>query len=297
MRRRALTVFLLLVCYGAASYDWPVDEPRIGSSFAQETWSALGTGITVLVPAATQERGAAVHPIASGEVVFAYDPSTDYSSFPRGLGGFVVVEHPERVRSAYAHLDPGSIISDRGARVNSESILGRLGDSGAARGVGAYLSILDLETAVILNPLIVLPAAEDPQPPVIAGIYLSDSGGDAVLDGMRAAPGTYEILVETYDLRDDVPFAWRLAPYGISVSINGRQVSSMVFDGIRSADDRLVIAATGSEYDDVYSADWVYRTAKVDLLEGETRLQVFVRDFAGNESQLDRTISIAGERP
>ncbi len=292
-------MFLLVLLVPALSgYDWPVSGARVSASFAQEAWGGFGTGVHITAVRTPEGPPVVVRPISAGEIVFRYDPACDYTSLPVGLGGFVVVEHQERVRSLYSHLQPGTLPAGNqrdgaGARVGSDTELGFMGDSGAARGVSVGLSILDLETAVILNPLIVLPAIEDPLPPVIENLMIRRLGKSASSgDAAETNPGRYEILVEAYDLRDDVAFAWRMAPYGISLSLNGRQITSIVFDGLQGSPGPLIVAGTERGYSDVYAAEWTYRIAEVDLREGDVHMHVFVRDFAGNESEVERFLSI-----
>jgi hypothetical protein len=276
--RRAMVLAAAAVFATApvGAYQWPVESPVPVATFGQGDAGRLGVGVELVGSAP------AVRPIAGGEVVFWFDPGQRPSSLPRGLGAHVVVQHPEKVRSVYAHLEASSVAAT--GAVAATTVIGRVGDTGAALGPALGLSIMDMETASYLNPLMVLPPLVDHQPPVIARVLLRRDGVDTELGARtETVQGAAELLVEAYDLREDVTFRWRLAPYSAALAVNGRQVATMVLDSLRVGADGVVDSA-GRGWSALYAGPWLIDLGRIQVQGGETHIQVFVRDFAGNES-------------
>lgn len=86
--------------------------------------------------------GTAIYPIAPGVVTYVGpDPS----------GGNVVnIQHANGVRSYYAHL--GTIRVQRGNRVNNNSVIATVGDSGNAKGTWPHLHIQVWKDNQLQNP-------------------------------------------------------------------------------------------------------------------------------------------------
>lgn len=287
MKRHLLAVASVsLLCFRAAAYDWPVSAPTVVASFGQGVDGHFESGVAIV------GQGTEVRPIAGGEVVFWYDPARRPTSLPRGPGAQVVVQHVERIRSVYSHLAPSTVT--RLAVVSNATVIGALGDSGTALGPTLGLQVMDMETRSFLNPLMVLPLLRDVQPPVVVRAVLRR--GDEMLELGKipqATAGTAEMLIEAYDLRQDVPYRWRLAPYAIAVSVNGRQTSSVVFDSLRYSGARLTLGADRTA-DSVLRGAWLFSLGEIQLQLGEMHLQFFVRDYAGNESTREYFLSIKG---
>ncbi len=94
-------------------------DPRFGTRLPHPGWDIEA------------EFGARVRPLFEGRVVFA--------DWFRGYGLMVVVDHGRGVHSVYAHLS--AILAPRGTRVDRETILGRVGDTGSLEGPLLYLEI------------------------------------------------------------------------------------------------------------------------------------------------------------
>lgn len=275
-----------LVCAPAGAYDWPVSVPTVVATFGQGVGGRFGYGVSIV------GGGTEVRPIAGGEVVFAYDPARRSASVPRGPGAQVVIEHVERVRSVYSHLAPSTVT--RLAVVSGSTAIGSIGDSGTALGPTLGLQVLDLETRSFLNPLMVLPLLRDAQPPVVVRTLIRRAEAMLELGKVGSAtPGNAEILVEAYDLREDVPYRWRLVPYSFTVSVNGRQTLSVVFESRRYDEARLLVGA-GRTAASVLRDAWLFSLGEIQLQLGETHLQLLVRDYAGNESSREYFLSIKG---
>ncbi len=280
MIRRAATAAVLIACGCLAAHglDWPVARRTVTGTFGESRGDHFHSGIDI--GGGEQE----VHPILAGEMVFRYEENADYSSLPRGVGSFVVLQHADKILSVYCHLKAGSIPSDR-KKLSESDQLGVTGDTGDSEGVHLHVMVYDRETASILNPLSLLPPLRDTQPPVIRRVLLKVGEKTIpITPGVSVPPGQGEILAETYDPREDVRFLWPMAPYSLRVSVNGKEVSQIVFDSLQVKDGKTVVGGTRLGVADLYAGDRLIRLATVDLRGGESHLMVSVKDFAGNEA-------------
>ncbi len=281
-----LSALALAAPGAAAAFDWPVGKRLLTATFGESRANHLHGGIDL----GGEEQP--VHPIEAGEVIFLHEEGLDYSSLPIGLGTFVVLQHQGGARSMYAHLKAGTLTRNAG-KVTPEEVLGRVGDTGYSQGRHLHLSLIDVETGTVLNPLQVLPPLADRQPPKIRQIYLARQG--QVTEVRRAAlvrAGGAEVLVEAFDPREGVPFLWKLAPYRIVLYLNGQETFRLTFDALQAQNGRLLLGDKRLPFEKVYDGDWRYRLGGVELVPGDTELQVLVRDFAGNEASQEVRLKV-----
>lgn len=306
-------LFLLLaVTIPVLAFDWPVDTPRVSATFGSNRGDHFHTGIDLA------KGGEAVTPIAPGELLFRYDEGQDYSSLPVGLGSFMVLQHEGGILSLYCHLESGSLARDQ-HRFAGDQVLGISGSTGSVQGAQLYLSIIDSEMKTIINPFLLLPGLADNQAPQIRRLFLSD--GRQLLElteetGEIFLVGEAEVLAEVFDLREDVSFVSRFAPYQVSLYQDGKEVTAVTFDSLaweappagpaapeqasrhgRTAE--MVIGEGKRSFDAVYdsSADWLFRLGWLQLVPGETSLLLVARDFAGNESSKELQLRVAAGAP
>ncbi len=265
-----------------SAFEWPVEKRVLTATFGESRGNHLHGGIDL----GGEEQP--VHPIAAGEVILSHEEGVDFSSLPIGLGNFIALQHQGGTRSVYAHLKAGTLLTKGGRRVGEvrlQEILGVVGDSGYSQGRHLHLSLLDTETGTVLNPLQVLPALPDRQPPKIRQIWLLRKEG--LIEVRRAAevqPGKAEVLLEAYDLREGVPFVWKLAPYRIVLNVNGQETVRLTCDSLWVEGGRLLLGERRLPFEKIYESEWRYRLGSVELVPGDMELQVLVRDFAGNET-------------
>ena len=283
---------LLLAARPAAGLDWPVARVVLTATFGESRGDHFHAGIDL--GGGSQE----VLPIAEGEVVFAHEEGEDRSSVPVGLGSFLVLQHKGGVRSIYGHLEEGSM--PRGEkRFDGSRPLGMVGATGYSLGKHLHLTIIDAEMRAILNPLAVLPPVPDRQKPVVKGLELRQGReAEPAAGGRSFRAGTTEVLASLYDLREDVSFAWKMAPYRISLYQDGREVASLKLEGLHEKLDRdgvpqLVLLGSDLGFADLYEAEWLFRVGEVKLLPGETTLSLFAADYAGNEGSRDFLVRVS----
>lgn len=86
--------------------------------------------------------GTPVYPIATGVVTYV---GTD----PRG-GNVINITHPQGVRAYYAHL--GTVTVSKGDKVNNDTVIGTIGNSGNAKATWPHLHIQVWKDNQLQNP-------------------------------------------------------------------------------------------------------------------------------------------------
>lgn len=86
--------------------------------------------------------GTPIYPIAAGTV-------TSVGSDPKG-GNIINIQHINGVRAYYAHL--GSVTVNKGDKVNLNTVIGTVGDSGNAQGTFPHLHIQIWQNGQLMNP-------------------------------------------------------------------------------------------------------------------------------------------------
>jgi hypothetical protein len=283
---RLFPVLLLLVGVPLFSLDWPVAKRIITGTFGEDRGDHFHGGVDI--GGGDQE----VHPVLPGELVFRYDENDDYSSLPRGTGTTLVLHHEQNILSIYFHLQNGSLGPVR-SRYAASDAAGRVGDSGRSEGPHLHFGVYDEETGASINPLTFLPPLADTQAPVIRRLFLSV--GDQRLplqDGAVVKSGKATVLADAYDLREDVRFSWPLAPYSVVLNLDGAQVSKITFDSLQVVDGKMVVSGTSLDRSGVYGPDGLLRCGTIELRAGESHLRVAVRDFAGNETAREVSLTV-----
>jgi hypothetical protein len=308
--KRCLILFLV-VTLPVFGFDWPLDTLKVSATFGSNRGDHFHAGVDLA------KGGEAVTPIAPGELLYSYDEGRDYSTLPVGLGSFMVLQHEGGILSLYCHLEAGSLERES-LRFEGDQVLGVSGSSGSAQGALLHLSIIDSEMKTVLNPFLLLPAVTDNQAPRIRGLYIGD--GSRLLElteetGEIPLVGEVEVLAEVFDLREDVSFVSKFAPYQILLYQDGKEVTSLTFDSLTretpdaapSADQgrppdgggSMVTVSGKKSFTAVYdsSAEWLFRLGWVQLVPGETSLLLVARDFAGNESVKELQLRVAAGAP
>jgi hypothetical protein len=296
MMRQSLPVFLLLCLGGVVliAFDWPLDKIVLTATFGEQRGDHSHAGIDLV------GGEHPIFPISPGELVFSYREGEDYSSLPVGLGNFIVLQHQGGIRSLYAHLAEGSLQPTRRLYDRSQP-LGVVGSSGYSSGKHLHLTIIDTEMNTLINPLLLLPPLFDGQAPVIKDVSIR-IGQDLIglKDRMTVGRAEVEVFATIYDLREDISFLWKLAPYKVFLSQDGREISNFTFDSLISRQmankglgvRQLVLINTEREFSSLYESPWLLRLGTINLVPGETALTVFASDFAGNESSKEYALTV-----
>jgi hypothetical protein len=279
-------ILLMLSARPVFCIDWPVEKKIITGTFGEDRGDHFHDGIDI--GGGDQEVRAAL----AGELMFRYEEGSDYTSLPRGVGSFVALHHAQDILSLYCHLAAGSLGPARALYAQQERV-GMLGATGHADGKHLHFTVYDAENGSSVNPLAFLPPLVDNQPPVIRRVLLQRGELMLPLSNATTVPsGRAIVLAEVSDLREDVKFAWDLAPYSISLGLDGKEMAKITFDSLQVREGRMVVGGAVLSRPDVYAADALVRCGTVDLPAGSSRLRLAVRDFAGNETVRELVLTV-----
>jgi hypothetical protein len=284
--RTLASLFLLLAALPVYSLDWPVKNKVVTGTFGEDRGDHFHNGLDI--GGGEQE----VNPVLAGDLVFRYDENDDYTSLPRGVGTFVVLHHDQDILSVYCHLASGTLGPAR-FRYAPRDRVGMLGDTGHADGKHLHFAVYDEENGSTVNPLSLLPPLADTQPPVIKRVLLAAGNQMKTLENGKVVPrGRAEIVAEAYDLREDVKFHWSLAPFSVSLGLDGKEIGKIVFDSLAVSEGRMSVGASRLTRAKLYTADGLLRCGVVELRAGASRVRLSVRDFAGNETVREITLTV-----
>lgn len=279
--KTVILIFLLTVfpLTGLFSYNWPVDEPVITSTFGEDKWGSFGRGIEIFGNAIE------VSPSDDGQIIFYHDNSVSAGAIPSGVGSFAVVEHERKLRTLYGSIDFEPGIENKQIITTSES-LGRAGNTGKSAKPHIFFAVIDSEFEQYVNPLLLLNSIIDSKPPVIRETGIKTPAGYQMVNRSAVVKaGRAEIYAEIFDPCMSEDFFCPMAPYKIYLFLNGEEIFYLSFESLITEDGRPVIQSnTGLEYSDYYKEDGKLSLGNINLVPGESRFEILVCDYAGNEA-------------
>ncbi|HEY9593184.1 MAG TPA: peptidoglycan DD-metalloendopeptidase family protein, partial [Spirochaetia bacterium] len=241
-----LVAVLFSAALPASSLDWPVVRKIVTGTFGEDRGDHFHAGIDI--GGGAQD----VHPVHPGELLVRHEDGASYTTLPRGTGSFVALLHAQDIVTVYCHLDTASL-GPRATRYATTDRIGVIGDTGHADGKYLYFAVFDVDAGSIINPLTLLPPVPDAQPPVVRRIMLVAGNARQDLDnGANVQSGKYDVLAVVYDLREDVRYHAEIAPYSVSLGLDGRETSRIVFDSLSIEEGRGIIGAVKLTRGDLY---------------------------------------------
>ena len=271
-------------------FDWPLKDKILTSTFCQNFHQNFNLGIHL------SGKNKNVYPIADGEILFYQEEKQGYESLPNGLGSFIVLHHEGNIQSCYGHLKKGSLAKLKGS-VKKDDPLGVVGDTGSTIGGNLRLMLFNTEEGEILNPVRnLIPYFSDKKGPVINSVYLR-RGGDLfqLSKDTRLEAGKGEVLIDTYDQREDISRQWKLGLYQISLTYNGQEIKNIIFDSVKSLDSRQKIQGVELDYHTIYSTEGFLKLGEIDFHQGNSHLHIRVGDFSGNTTEVEIFLKVGEE--
>jgi hypothetical protein len=269
------------------SFNWPVTEPIVTSTFGSSKWSSFGIGIEIY------GNGMEVRPSDDGELLFYQQDHSSPRSLPGGMGAFAVVEHERKLRTLYGSLDLTDGVEDY-TSVTASDILGRAGDSGKSSKPHVYFSAIDSEFEQFVNPLLLLNSIPDLKAPVIREIGIQTSSGYYPAGGKEFfEAGDAELFAEIFDPCMAEEFFCPMAPYKIQLFLNGEEKFFINFESMASENNSFVIQSKSKfSYSDFYKGNNRISLGTISLVPGEYFFELLVYDYAGNETIREFKISV-----
>jgi len=274
-----MAVLLIFPAVMVFPFGWPVDEPVVTSTFGEDRWGAFGRGIEIF------GSGIDVKPSEEGEVIFYHDNKEVFSRMPSGLGSFTVIEHERKLRTLYGSLDlePGF---ENFGKVTTAQSLGKAGFTGKSVKPHIFFEVIDSEFEQFVNPLLLLNSIVDSKPPVIreAGIN-TPAGYRAIKREAVITSGRAEVWAEIFDPCMSGDFFWPMAPYKIYLFLNGEEIFYLSFESLVTESGEAVVQSNAQlSYSDYYKSDGRVSLGEINLVPGESRFEILVSDYAGNET-------------
>ncbi len=276
MRNIFFAVFILFCAVDVFSFKWPVKDPVLVTSFGENMRGSFSKGIEL------QSPDDEVRSISSGEIVF-YHKRSDGEGLPSPLGNYTVIRHDRGIYSLYSHLE--DVFTDN-RTVSEDSVVGTIGATGVSSGKVLFLVILDSEFEQFINPLLSLPPLADTVKPQIGKISFLKNGTDIEASSDTVLEkGRYVIRAEIKDFSMNPGYYCPIAPYSINLYINGENKKSIRFESLQVGSGKVVLSNSGGMgCSDIYSSRWLYNIGTFDLSPGDSRIEISVKDFEGNET-------------
>ncbi len=262
------------------SFQWPVTDPRISSSFGESRWDHFHDGVDVT------STDMSVRPVAPGRLLFYWDKLMyPLENYP-GSGNYRIISHDGGLYSIYMHLeDGGGVKGEYGAG----DTLGVMGNTGHSFGKHLHFGVFKLAENTSLNPFPLLPAVEDKKAPVLFEC--------AVRIGDRYFPvkkGTRLRLTQHYPflimIQDSIQGRERLGVTTLTVEMNQRKVYDATFAEITMNGPSLTVQ--GKSFSELYDEKGYYRVASPQYNNGSNTVRIHASDFAGNETTEEITFDI-----
>ena len=259
--------------------EWPVSPIVLMGTFGEYEGSHFDGGIDL----GGGERE--VYPMLPGELLFYHEEGEDPLDLPTGLGSFVVIDHDKGLRSLYAHLKAGSISAETTTFTQTTAV-GITGDTGSSYGTHLHFAIIDREFNQVVNPLLLLDPIVDTKKPVIEGVsVIAGSQRIPLIDGAYLPSGTYRLAITAYDVSEHVRYFYPMAVFSIEVFHNGEQLYKITHEALQVKGSEVVLAQSpGLPFEAYYIDQWTVSPGELALNPGDTRIEVVVRDYTGNET-------------
>ncbi|HNR89702.1 MAG TPA: M23 family metallopeptidase [Spirochaetota bacterium] len=275
-------ILLQLLC---ASFRWPLVDGRITSTFGESRWDHLHDGIDMIAPTN------AVHPIARGRLVYAWDRSLfPLDNYPGG-GNVRILEHDGGIYSVYMHCDDSPRIK---ALYEESEPVAIMGNTGRSLGRHLHFSILMRKERTSVNPFKLLPAWPDGKAPVIGdcAVRIEDRYFPIKNNSNIRLTKHYPLLVEIFDSERGNE---RLGVYRLIIALNGKVLVEADFTKIGIGPGGLHI--NGKTYDDVFDQKGYYKALNATYTDGINTVKITAADYAGNVAEKEISFNVKLETP
>lgn len=265
----------VLFIYG---FQWPVSDVVLISTFGESEFNEYVKGLDL--GGVAQD----VKPIDSGDLVYYSIQNSSPLDLPSGLGSYVIYQHKNGIRSLYGHLEDDSV-NTKNFEIELSDTIGVMGTTGTAVGAMLHLQVIDTEFEKYINPLLSLPLLDDQRKPLIKEVFLSSESVKMALSSKNTIKtGVYGLSADIRDLSESAGYYCPLAPYSISIFMNGENLANINFESMRVNNGEMMLEELeGIPYDQLYQSDWEIRIGSFEFSPGDIMLEISVKDFAGNE--------------
>ena len=286
MKKIILSTVIIASVFSAFGFDWPqenVSKDSFNSYFGQNRGGILSTSIVFSEP---EEIKAA----EDGYITAILTENADDSDFfPSTLGTAVILSHSDDLISVYGNLDEETLTlkNENEHSIDAGAIIASSGNSGYQENNGNLeFKIIDAKNKSAINPIVLMPRAEEELPLTLSGIIIVSKNNDYydINTYKTYSSGLYKV----YFKRNPIA-----APYKTSVSINGIIVDQLSYDMITQENNKLCIIGKKKYTDaDIFPNNDLQLLGEVMFTPGRATLGLSVSDMLGNVKQLNYNINI-----
>ncbi len=280
-----ITILLFFVIL-AFCFDWPqndVSKKSFNSYFGQNRGGIISTSIIFSEP---EEVKAAEDGYITAILT---ENSDDTDFFPSTLGTAVILAHNDDLISVYGNLDAETLTlkNENEHTIDAGATIASSGNSGFQDNHGNLeFMIIDVKNKSAINPIVLMPRAEEEIPLSLSGIVIVSKNNDYY------DINTYKTynsgLYKVYFKRNPVA-----APYKTSVSINGIVVDQLSYDMITQENNKLCIIGKKKYTDaDIFPNENLQLLGEVMFTPGRATLGLSISDILGNIKQQNYNIII-----
>ncbi len=274
-------------------FRWPIGHsklpeiPGITSSFGESRLDHFHTGLDIA------GSGTPVESPADGEVLFFQTDTHNPFQPESGAGNFLILDHGKGLWSGYYHMKS---IRFQGSSVKAAAVIGESGNTGHSYGAHLHFFVTDQHGSSYLNPLKLLPKAEDSRAPVIGQMEIHT--GESVTRLSWPAPQQIR-LTRDYPLEISI-IDPGMEPYlrrGISLlrwKVNEEPFQERSFDRISLTDKGWTVMDEKYTFNEVFKG-MNYLLHGAVLRHGLNTVTVEAADFSGNKAAAVFTIEVNKE--
>ena len=286
MKKALIFTALTLTGIFAFCFDWPqaeVSKNSFNSYFGQNRGGILSTSIIFSEP---EEVKAAEDGYITAIIT---DNSDDSDFFPSTLGTAVIIAHHDELVSVYGNLDAETLTlkNENEHTIDAGAIIASSGNTGFQENHGNLeFKIIDSKNKTAINPIVLMPRAEEEIPLSLSGIIIVSKNNDYydINTYKTYVSGLYKV----YFKRNPVA-----CPYKTSVSINGVIVDQLSYDMITQENNKLCIIGKKKYTDaDIFPNEDLQLLGEAMFTPGRVTLGLSISDMLGNVKQLNYNIVI-----
>ena len=274
--KKNLYIFLFFMTFlYSYAFEWPVENPSLLRLFAQKDEASVSQSLVFKEVDAVRASGYGKH-------IISIEKKNSRRFFPSTLGNALIFIDDEGLQSVYANLSDTDLFTSR-KETESGSIIGHTGNSAWTEEKSLIFQVADTRNNVLINPLLFMPAIEEKIQPQIQNTVLINSDKQTIsLETVKKIKqGSYDLYSLIYDSAEKG--GPQLAPFRITVSINGMNISDLPFEVLSSDGKDLYLQNKKSSLSLLYEKEGTMHLGKINLPAGKIELIITAFDKSGNE--------------
>ena len=286
LRNKLFCLALLAWFFHMFAFDYPVRKVFITSLFGESRGDHFHNGLDFA-------REKDILSIEKGEVLFYSDKQKNPLTHHWGVGAFVSVEHPNKMRSYYFHLKKGTI-NQWLTTVEEKDKLAEMGNSGHSFGAHLHLTIYDYEKKRIINPYELLPKINDDKEPKIASLLFRIKNKTYKIENNSKlfyfGPVEIIVIAGDYKLKNQLFLGNNIIGLrSLSLFIDDALFKKYRFDYLEEKASDLVTSGEDT-IENVYGLSHNYKFGLFDIQNSSHTFEIMAEDRNGNVSKMKRKV-------